>query len=283
MDLFIILGSICVGLAVGFGYQYWVALIDRFNATYEADLRQRMDRIGMDTDHVNDWLRWRISGGLVAGLLVAFGAGAPPIGVLTAFAIYMAVPILLERNILVTRGMIRDQLVTATRNLAGQVRGQAILIRGLTRVAAQTPDPLGKLLKQVSGKVGRNVPFKVALSDLKDRVQMDYMSLLVLTLGIAYEKKEGESLADLLDGIALSLSENQRMDRKREADTAAGRFLVNIMAAFPLAFLGMFYALDPEATGLVFTTIAGQIVLVIVAGIVWFSMWLAKRILNQVV
>lgn len=282
-DLSLLVASICFGLAVAFGYRMWVALIDQFNAVYEADLRTRMDRLGMDSSRVGFYLRWRINGGILAGVFLAFGMGMPPIGVLVGFGIYMVVPILLERNILLCRGAIRDQLVVATRNLAGQIRGQAILIRGLTRVAEQTPDPLGKLLRQVTSKVSRNVPFKVALTDLKDRVQMDYMSLLVLTLAIAYEKKEGSSLADLLDGIAHSLSENQRMDRKREADTAAGRFLINIMAAFPVAFLGMFYAMDPEATSLVFTTLAGQFVLVIVAGIVWFSMSLAKRILNQVV
>jgi Flp pilus assembly protein TadB len=282
-DVFLLIASVCLGGAVALGYRLWAALVGRFNATYEADLRARMDRIGMDSSRVGDYLRWRIEGGIAAGLGIGIGMGMAPIGVLVGFGIYMVVPILLERNILQCRGAIRDQLVVATRNLAGQIRGQAILIRGLARVADQTPDPLGKLLRQVTGKVSRNVPFKVALTDLKDRVQMDYMSLLVLTLAIAYEKKEGSSLADLLDGIAHSLSENQRMDRKREADTAAGRFLINIMAAFPVAFLGMFYAMDPEATSLVFTTLAGQFVLVIVAGIVWFSMSLAKRILNQVV
>lgn len=281
--IYLLPASVLVAVAVALGYQAWVRVIDGYNAKYEADLRTRMERLGMDASHVAAYLRWRVTGGVVLGLVVAFAVGAPPVGGFLVLLTYSLVPIWLERSIVQYRTALRDQLVTATRNLAGQIRGQAILIRGLARVAEQTPDPLGKLLRQVCGKVARNVPFKVALTDMKERVQMDYMSLLALTLAIAYEKKEGESLADLLDGIAHSLSENQRMDRKREADTAAGRFLVYILAAFPFAFLMMFFVLDPEATTMVFTSLAGQVILVVVACIVWFSMWLAKKILNQVV
>lgn len=276
------IGAVCAGAAVALGYRGVVAAVDRLNAAYEADLRNRMSRVGLDTSQLKAWMRGRVVAGLgVAGFLVFIGMG--PVGALSGVATFMLVPVILERRVTRTRTEIRDQLVTATRNLAGQIRGEQILVTGLKKVAEQTPPPLGDLLKTATRQIGRAVPFDVALHQLKDQVRMDYLSMFVLTLVVGYESKEGEDLAELLDGIAHSLAENQRLDRKRESDTAGGRLLVNFLACFPIAFLALFGLLDPEATAMVFSTLFGQLVLCVVGGLTWFSVWLAGRILGKVV
>jgi Flp pilus assembly protein TadB len=281
--LYALLGAASLGAAVAFGYRSLTGVVDRLNRRYEADLRDRMDRVGMDTADLTLWMRGRVVGAVVVGLFLAVGLQMLPVGILAGVATFVLVPALLERRLGSHRNELRDQLVTAVRNLAGQIRGKAILVRGLARVAEQTPDPLGRLLRGCTHQIARGVRVDVALTELKDRVRMDYLSLLLLTLAVGYEKKEGESLADLLDGIAHSLAENQRVDRKRESDTAAGRLLVNLLACFPIAFLVLFGFLDPEATTMVFSTVAGQVVLCLVGGLTWFSVWLARRILGQVV
>lgn len=276
------IGAVCAGAAVGLGYRWVVAAVDRLNAAYEADLRDRMTRVGLDTTQLRAWMRGRVVAAVaVAGFLVFVGMG--PVGLLSGVAAFMLVPVILERRVARTRTEIRDQLVTATRNLAGQIRGEQILITGLKKVAEQTPAPLGDLLRTATRQIGRAVPFDVALHQLKDQVRMDYLSMFVLTLVVGYESKEGEDLAELLDGIAHSLAENQRLDRKREADTAGGRLLVNFLACFPIAFLGLFGLLDPEATAMVFSTLFGQLVLCVVGGLTWVSVWWAGRILGKVI
>jgi tight adherence protein B len=276
------IGAVCAGTAAGFGYRAVIQAVDRLNAAYEADLRDRMSRIGLDTENLTAWMRGRVAAAVgVAAFLAA--AGMTPVGLLTGAATFSLLPVILERRIYRTRSEIRDQLVTATRNLAGQIRGEQIMVRGLTMVAAQTPAPLGDLLRAATRQISRSVPFDVALHQLKDKVRMDYLSLFVLTLVVCYDKMEGEELAKLLDGIAHSLAENQRLDRKRESDTAGGRLLVNFLACFPIAFLGLFGVLDPDATVLVFSTLFGQLVLCAVGALTWFSVWLAGRILGKVI
>jgi Flp pilus assembly protein TadB len=277
-----LVGGVCAGGAVALGYRAALQAVDRLNADYETDLRDRMERIGLDTANLNAWMRGRVFWAITVAVALGF-AGMVPVGLLSAAATFMLLPSILESRILRTRTEIRDQLVLATRNLAGQIRGKQILVRGLARVAEQTPAPLGNLLTGCTRQVARGVRLDAALMELKDRVRMDYMTLLVLTLVVGFEKKEGESLAELLDGIAHSLAENQRLDRKRDADTAAGRLLVNLLACFPIAFLGLFGLLDPAAVGSVFTTLLGQLILCLVGALTWFSVWLARRILGQVI
>jgi tight adherence protein B len=104
--------------------------------------------------------------------------------------------------------------------------------------------------------------------------------LLVVALLIAEER--GGRLADVLERIGHSLQEQQRVERKRESDTAAGRLLVNILSSFPAVFLGLFYLLDPEGTSLVFSSLAGQIVLCIVGAIAVGSLLWGRQILARI-
>ena len=87
-------------------------------------------------------------------------------------------------------------------------------------------------------------------------------------------------ITDALERIGRSLQENQRLERKLEADTESGRKVVVMLAAFPAVFLGLFYFLNPEGTALLFTTILGQVVLVFVIVIVYAAVRWANRILR---
>lgn len=117
------------------------------------------------------------------------------------------------------------------------------------------------------------------LTDLKNRLRLESMTLFCTALGVCHER--GGNLTFALDQIGYSLEEQQRVERKMDADTASGQMLVGLMGIFPIGFLMMFYMLDPESTALMFSTLKGQIVLCIVAGIVYGSMRWAGKILDQ--
>ena len=56
--------------------------------------------------------------------------------------------------------------------------------------------------------------------------------------------------------------------------------LVNVLVAFPFFFLGLFYMLDPDATGSVFSTLLGQLVLCCVGVLSYVALWVARKILG---
>lgn len=280
--LLLILGSVCTGIAVATGYGEWIAAIDRVNRAYEADLRARMARIAMDTSQLSSWMRFRVAGAVAIALVLGFGLGMLPVGLLAAVVIFAVMPLFLERAIDRQRTLIRDQLVIAARALAGQVRGGVTLSHGLRSVSRNVPRPLGALLRSCVGQFESGVTLEGALADLKDRVQVEQLSLFAIALSIAAARKEGAALAEVLDKIALSLTEDQRIDRKRETDVAAGRLTMNVLACYPPAFLGLFYLIDPAATHLVFSSFAGQMILCLVGGITWLSLWLARRIFGRI-
>src|SRR5262249_10143639 len=118
------------------------------------------------------------------------------------------------------------------------------------------------------------------LVEMKDRLQMEGVTLLVLALVTAAEK--GGKLADVLERAAHSLEELLRVQRKRDSDTASGRLVILVLAAFPAGFLGLFSLLDSRSTAAVFQLLAGQILLLVVGVMVYGSIRWAQRILARV-
>ena len=278
--LMILLASALVGLAVGLAVIGSADIVDWLNGKYLADLGERMDRLGMDARPLRGLLRLRWLSSIAAFLVLGVWLHMVPVGILAAALAYYLMGQWLEGRLVKRRGQLRDQLVGATRGLASQVRAGLPLTEGLAAISGDTPEPLGGLLRRAVNQSEQGRALKAILLDMKERLQIESFSLLVVALLIAEDR--GGRLADVLERIGHSLQEQQRVERKRESDTAAGRLLVNILSAFPAVFLGMFYLLDPEGTSLVFSTLAGQLVLCVVGAIAVGSLLWGRQILARI-
>jgi tight adherence protein B len=276
----LLLSSLVAGAAVGIGYCTLAEKIDQVNQAHVADLRDRMQQLGMDTQSLNFYLRLWWLAILGSFLFVWLGLGMLPVGILTAVFVYRSARLVLIYLADRQRIRIRDQMVLAARTLANQVRAGVNLEQGLDAVSNEMPDPLGRELQRTMHQFHQGTLFVEALHDLKQRLQLDSIALFVIALQVCLQR--GGKISVVLERIGHGLEELQRVERKRESDTASGRLLVAVLAVFPVFFLAFFYLLDPQDTGLVFTSLPGQIVLCLVAVLVYFSARWAQRILEAV-
>jgi tight adherence protein B len=132
----------------------------------------------------------------------------------------------------------------------------------------------------VARHIAQGSSTREALAALRERVGVDTVVLMTVALRVADE--QGGRLGLVLDRIAHTADELNRIHRKRDADTASGRLMVTLMAVFPAAFLGLVYALDPAMVATAFGTLVGQLVLATAAAIVYASVRWASRILHSV-
>jgi tight adherence protein B len=232
-------------LAVSSAGQVW----DSVTRKYIADLTPLLDALSLDQQHLIGYLRiWGIA--LVgAFVMVAFVLRMPPVALAAVYLVYVSPRIILEL-------MIRQ---------------------GLETVSTEIPQPLAAEFQRIVRDYEHGRPLAEALRDARQRLNIDSFTLFTSAVLVSLER--GGKITDSLERISHSLQEIQRVERKLEVDTASGQMVVNILTCFPVFFIGLSYFVNPEGTMVVFTSLLGQLVLLVVIGLTYFSFRWSQRIL----
>ena len=274
----IFLGSILFMGATALFLHWLVPLWDRVTSSMTHVMTERLEELGMDTSFLPPAMR--LWGMLLFGsvIICGFVLRMPPIALAVGVMIYHAPRFLLESRIRRRRSQIRDQMVGATMAMANAVRAGLSLAQGMDSILEETSDPLAEELRRIVREFNHGRPLHESITETKDRLKLDSFTMFASAILVSLER--GGRLSDTLDRISRSLQENQRLERKLEADTESGRLIVVILAVFPMLFLGGFYFMNPEGVTLIFTSFVGQMMLVGVIGLVVISTVWANKILS---
>ncbi len=168
-----------------------------------------------------------------------------------------------------------DQLPDSLNLLAGSMRAGFSFMQGLEAIANEAAEPARKELQRVftEARLGRNV--EDAMQDSADRMSSVDMGWVVMALRI--QREVGGNLAELLDTVANTMTQRERLRRELKALTAEGRFSGYVLTIMPFFFLGMFQLLQPSYVPTLFHETLGIFALIgagvgILVG--WF--WLRK-------
>lgn len=211
---------------------------------------------------------------LITGLLLQMF----PVAIGIALLLLMAPHWTLAWSIRRRRLLLRDQMVGCTRALAAASRAGQSLTEALASVAEETPVPLYNELHRVVGEYRLGRPLAEALVEARERLQLDSFSLFASSIIVSLER--GGRITDALERICRSLQENQRIERKLAAETASGWRVVLILTVFPFLFLMGFAILHPTGTSLLFSTLIGQLLVLLILGLVAVSLWWSRKILT---
>lgn len=248
---------------------------DRLDEPLRRELEIKMAALGLEHGYLTDWLRtWRVA--TLAALIVPSLLGMIPVGVFLALVINRFFPAWLRSRVRRHQSLLETQIPSATRQLSGQLRAGTSLPEAIEEVSMRLPEPLRWHFQKVRQRMAQGAEIRLALEDMRGTLKMESMSLLVTVLKVALE--HGGPLAEVLERITRSLQELERVRRKREADTAAGRMMITVLGCFPVGFLLMMTMFNPEIGRTMFLTIPGQILLLVTALITYFSLAWAARI-----
>ncbi|MBL9094360.1 MAG: type II secretion system F family protein [Planctomycetaceae bacterium] len=277
-SLLLLLSSLAIGGAVFFLVRLIEPLWDRVSDRYVRDVRPMLDALSLSDARMPQLMRWWGVGMAAIFVFFSVGLGMWPVAFIAVYLAYVAPRLYLHFLINRRAKLLRDQLIGSVTALANASRAGLSLAQGIDNVSAETPEPLATELRRIVRDYRGGRPLAGALVEARDRLKLDGFTLFVSALLVSLER--GGKITEALERISRSLQENQRLERKMEADTESGRKVVVMLAAFPAVFLGLFYFLNPEGTALLFTTILGQVTLVFVIGIVYAAVRWANNILT---
>jgi tight adherence protein B len=275
--LVVILSSTLVFLAVFLACRSGGGVWDDVTARYVADITPMLDSLSLDRSELPKYLRiWGIS--LVAAfVIVAFVLRMPPIALAAVYLVYVSPRIILDFMIRRRRSLLRDQMVAATVALANTSRAGLSLAQGLETIGNETPEPLAAELRRIVHEYRHGRPLSEAIRSTKERLKIESFTLFSAAILVCLER--GGRITDALERISHSLQELQRIERKVEVDTASGTKVVYILTGFPVLFLGISYATNPEGTDVLLHSILGQLILLLVIALTYFSFRWSQKIL----
>ncbi len=242
------------------------------------DILPRLNALGMDEESVSGWMRWW--GIAMFGAFLLFGVifQMIPVGLGMVFVIFVSPRFILDWLIEIRQTKLRDQLVRVSMGVANSCRAGLSLAQAFEKVAAETPYPLSNELIRIVRYYKGGSRIQEALREVQKRLNLE--SFTVFSSSVIVSLEQGGNIAKALEEISKSLQEMQRLERKLESDTASGRMLAIILSSFPVFFLGLFTLLDPASMNLLYSTLIGNLVLVVVGGIVFVSFKWCMAILD---
>ena len=198
-------------------------------------------------------------GNLLIAIILAVVVGVAPWGVLNFLA---------EKRTTTFTSQLPDMLQL----LATTLRSGFSILQGLETVSRQLPDPIGEEMRHVVAESRLGRPLIQALDDVAKKVHSDDFDWVVQA--IAIQREVGGNLAELLDIVAATMQERERLRREVRTLTAEGRIGAIIISILPVA-IGLFvYAVNPSYISPLWHSLSGKIALfgsigLAVAGIFW--------------
>ncbi len=165
-----------------------------------------------------------------------------------------------------------DQLADALLTLSNSLKAGFSILQAFEAVVRTGVNPIAEEFGVFLQETRVGVKFEEALANLRQRVDSEDLTLLVLAIETA--RLTGGNLTEVLDNIALTIRERNRVERRVQTLTAMGRLQGNVVGAVPILLALLLTALDPAMMAAFFQSPAGWVTtaLVILLEIAGFLM-----------
>lgn len=206
--------------------------------------------------------------GLFGGLMMALLGIAVPVG---------AVSFKAGKR----RRAFEKQLPDALTLLSGTLRAGYSIAQAITAVSEDVPDPLGGELRRAMSEAQLGRPIEDALNGVAERLTSRDFAWTVLAISI--QREVGGNLSELLDTVATTMVERERLRREVKGLTAEGRMSAMVLGALPIGMMGFMYVSNPGYLDPLLETTLGKVLLGYSAVSMLFGFaWMKKIITIEV-
>jgi tight adherence protein B len=169
---------------------------------------------------------------------------------------------------------IQAQLVEAITLIANSLRSGLGFLQSVQAAARQLTPPIADELDHLVQDINLGVSTEQALLDLNRRVGSEDLDMVITAIII--QRSTGGNLSEILDNVAETMRERQRVEGEIITLTAEKRLTGNILAGYPAVLAGILFLLHPDLMSVLWTEPAG-VVLLIIAGVLQVIGFVAIR------
>ena len=171
-----------------------------------------------------------------------------------------------------------EQMVDALTLLSNGIRAGLSMPQAIGMVVDEMPAPISQEYNLMLQQNRMGVPLEECFDNLVKRVPTEDNDMFVS--GVNILRETGGNLAETFDTIVIVIRERIRVQQKVDQYTAQGKFQGFTIAAMPFAIGGIFYLSDPNSMTPLFTTIIGNVFLVLALGLDAIGLFIILKIVK---
>lgn len=183
----------------------------------------------------------------------------PILGMMLAPLGWVLVGFWLKRRIATRLHKMEGQLVELLQMLSSGFRAGFGLLQAMEASAEQIPAPLSVEIRRTLRDVAMGASVEQALAALNERVGSPDFDIVITAILI--QRSVGGNLAEILDNVAHTMRERERIKGEIRTLTSQQRMTGYVIGGIPIGLLIIFYMISPDFTGLLFTDPLGRLML----------------------
>jgi len=152
-----------------------------------------------------------------------------------------------------------EQLPDTLQLIGGSLKAGYSFNQALSMVVDETKPPISDEFKRVLGEIRVGSPEKDALDGMAKRINSEHFNWTVMAINV--QKEVGGNLAELMEIIANTIRERDRVLNQIKALTAEGRISAYILISLPIAVGVILSFLNREYVSLLVSTKLGLIMI----------------------
>lgn len=217
-----------------------------------------LERAGL-TLNAREYLTLRLTVGIVLASLGFVLSPVPMLGLLGLPLGFFVVGFWLKRRITSRQHKLEAQLIELLQMLASGLRAGFGLIQALEASADQLPAPLSVEIRRTLRDISMGSSVEAAFGALNERVGSPDFDIVITAILI--QRSVGGNLAEILDNVAHTMRERERIRGEIRTLTSQQRLTGYVIGGIPFGLGAAFMVISPEFTSLLFTDPLGRMML----------------------
>jgi len=156
---------------------------------------------------------------------------------------------------------INAQLVDLLGMVSNSLKSGYGLMQSFEFAGRQLPDPLGLEIRRMLREATLGMSAEQALAALGARIESKDLDMVLTAINI--QRAVGGNLAEILDKVAFTMRERERIRGEISTLTSQQKMTGIVIGGLPVFMFLIFMVINPDYMSLLFTTLAGRIMIVL--------------------
>lgn len=200
------------------------------------------------------------------------------IALLLAILIFMGINAYQNKHSKKEIDKFEDQLVEALGMLSNSVNAGQSLMQGIENMVKDTKPPISVEFEEALRQVRLGKSITEALVEITKRVKSKDLTMAITSINLSRET--GGNIGEILSRLCTTIRERKKIKGKIVSLTAQGRASGIVMSSIPAILLGVLYLIEPGMMGLLFSTVAGNLMLLLAGLMISAGMFFISKIVS---